>query len=911
MKKVMAQLTIKQLFIMLFTCVVVLVMMMGVVQKRLDQSISDLNKAYESRYISYQLADELRQSSDDLTRLARTYVLTGDNKYEEQYWNILDIRNGKKPRPESYSRIYWDFVAVNNEKPREDSKEQISLLDLMKKNNFTKAELDKLAEAAANSDGLVKIETIAMNARKDLVQSESGDFVKGKADLSAAREMMHSGKYHQEKAKIMKPIDDFYVMMDKRTNLAVEAAEQESAFYKGLLYTCSFVILGVLAGALWFAYAIIMKQLGCEPGVAAAAVRRIAEGDIHHPIISTSTDAGSVTSSLNTLQSILNRLVDSFNSVSQQHDKGDIDAEVDANQFKGAYASMATGVNQMVAGHLDMSKKALACVHDFGEGNLDARLEKFPGKKVFVNNAVEQVRTNIKSLITDTQSLSQAAIEGQLSARVDASKHKGDFRKIIEGINNTLDSFVIPIKLASGHMQDIATGNMPDLIVTECKGDFCELKSSLNQCIETVNALITDMSKMSEQHDQGNIDAFIDEDKFQGSYKLLAQNVNQMVRDYVELNQKTMDCVKGFGEGDFNAHIESFPGKKALINHQIEQVRSNLKALSSDAQMLVDATEKGHVKVRADINKHQGDFRELIAGINTTLDMVVRPIEAVKTTVETINTAINEITTGSNELARRTEEQTASLEETASSMEELASIVRKNSDNAKQANQLAMAASDVAIRGGSVVGQVVTTMSAINDSAHKIEDIITVIDGIAFQTNILALNAAVEAARAGEQGRGFAVVAGEVRNLAQRSASAAKEIKELISDSVTKTAEGTTLVEDAGKTMDEIVSSVQRVTDIMSEITAASAEQSSGIDQVKIAITTIDEATQQNASLVEEGASAAESLAEQAKLLSQAISVFVLDGGVSGLDRRSQSSPMRGGSRENYSKDILKKARVV
>jgi len=207
-------------------------------------------------------------------------------------------------------------------------------------------------------------------------------------------------------------------------------------------------------------------------------------------------------------------------------------------------------------------------------------------------------------------------------------------------------------------------------------------------------------------------------------------------------------------------------------------------------------------------------------------------------------------------------------------MEELTGTVKQNAENAKQANQLAAGASEVAVRGGSVVKQVVTTMSSINESSKKIVDIISVIDGIAFQTNILALNAAVEAARAGEQGRGFAVVATEVRNLAQRSAAAAKEIKELIGNSVEKVDAGTKLVDEAGKTMDEIVTSVKRVTDIMSEITAASQEQSGGIEQVNTAITQMDEVTQQNAALVEEAAAAAESLEEQARNLADAVSVF-------------------------------------
>ncbi len=254
-------------------------------------------------------------------------------------------------------------------------------------------------------------------------------------------------------------------------------------------------------------------------------------------------------------------------------------------------------------------------------------------------------------------------------------------------------------------------------------------------------------------------------------------------------------------------------------------------------------------------------------------------ISQIREATDKVNTGASEIASGNADLSARTESQASSLEETASSMEELTSTVKQNAENARQANQLVVSASDVAVKGGKVVGQVVDTMASIKDSSRKISDIISVIDGIAFQTNILALNAAVEAARAGEQGRGFAVVAAEVRNLAQRSAGAAKEIKSLIEDSVDKVDVGGKLVDEAGKTMDEIVNSVKRVTDIMSEIAAASQEQSAGIEQVNQAVGQMDEATQQNAALVEQAAAAAESLQDQAAKLAQAVSVFNLGTG--------------------------------
>jgi methyl-accepting chemotaxis protein len=519
--------------------------------------------------------------------------------------------------------------------------------------------------------------------------------------------------------------------------------------------------------------------------------------------------------------------------------------------------------------------------------------------------------------------LVKEASNGNLSQRVSVDLlPEGFLHDTGSGINQMLDAVVGPFNVSVDYMGRIARGDVPPRISEEFRGDFNAIKNSLNQAIETFETFAAEQKRMWEEHQRGMIDEVMDVSRFHGAYARMAQDINDLVKSHIDVKMRVVDVVRSYANGDFSVDIERMPGKKAQITEAIDGVKHSLEQMQAEIMSLVQAAVRGELAARADSSRFNHSFRAMVEGINQTLDAVVGPVEEVvrvlgalahgdltekieghqyqgtfaklrddanstvenlaasvlniKDATDAINTASKEIATGNADLSHRTEQQAASLEETASSMEELSSTVRQNAENARQANQMALAASDVAARGGNVVQQVVGTMTAINDSSRKIVDIISVIDGIAFQTNILALNAAVEAARAGEQGRGFAVVAGEVRNLAQRSAAAAKEIKGLIGDSVEKVEGGAKLVAEAGKTMEEIVTSVKRVTDIMSEIAAASQEQSTGIEQVNEAITQMDDATQQNAALVEQAAAAAESLEDQALNLAQAVSRFRL-----------------------------------
>jgi methyl-accepting chemotaxis protein len=483
-------------------------------------------------------------------------------------------------------------------------------------------------------------------------------------------------------------------------------------------------------------------------------------------------------------------------------------------------------------------------------------------------------------------------------------------RSVVDGVNTALKT-----------VNDIANGKLDGRIDATRRDEIGELNQGLAKMQANLQRFAAAETEMAAQHEAGEIDHEIDAAAFAGAYGQMAEAVNNIARGLNRDMQAGIEIMKAYASGDLRRDMARLPGKKALLTETLDTVKANLASINEDIKRLASAAAAGDFSVRGDEARYQFAFREMVEGLNQLMqqadaglgevgrllgalsqgDLTVRVenrfkgafftlVDNANTTVErltgiarkimesseAINVAAGEIASGNADLSTRTEQQAANLEETASSMEELTSTVKQNAENSRQARQLAVGAAEVASRGGEVVGRVVTTMDAISASSKRIEDIISVIDGIAFQTNILALNAAVEAARAGEQGRGFAVVASEVRSLAQRSADAAKEIKQLIAESVITVTEGSTLVHNAGKTMDEIMSSVRRVTDIMSEIAAASDEQSSGIEQVNQTIVQMDETTQQNAALVEQASAAARSMEEQAGQLAQAVSVFRL-----------------------------------
>ncbi|WP_329768612.1 methyl-accepting chemotaxis protein [Stenotrophomonas muris] len=484
----------------------------------------------------------------------------------------------------------------------------------------------------------------------------------------------------------------------------------------------------------------------------------------------------------------------------------------------------------------------------------------------------------------------------------------------------------VPLKQATAVAEGIAGGKLDSHIGPQPHDETGRLLEAMAGMQQQLHAVITGQREMARRHDGGELSYRIDASAFPGEYGLMVQETNALVGGHVQTLHDVLDVVQQYAVGDLSRDIARYPGEKAAMTTTVDTVKANLGRINAEIKQLASAAAAGDFSLRGDAQRFDHDFRLMLENLNammavsddnlgklsqllsaiaegdltarmhgdyqgvfarmrddanTTVAQLTQIVGQIQASASSITLAAGEIASGNSDLSRRTEQQAANLEETAASMEELTSTVRQNAEHARQANQLAIGAHGVASQGGDVVGQVVTTMSAIEASSKKIAEIISVIDGIAFQTNILALNAAVEAARAGEQGRGFAVVASEVRTLAQRSAAAAKEIKGLIDDSVGKVAEGSALVHKAGATMGEIVASVQRVTDIMAEISAASQEQSAGIEQVNQTVVQMDETTQQNAALVEEATAAARTMEDQAGQLADAVAIFRLDNQVS------------------------------
>ncbi|MCL9782658.1 methyl-accepting chemotaxis protein [Vibrio sp. S4M6] len=603
---------------------------------------------------------------------------------------------------------------------------------------------------------------------------------------------------------------------------------------------------------------------------------------------------------------------------------GQLDKRLDSSRYQGFMHTLADGINQMLDAIVGPLTVAADYVERISKGDIPAPItEQYQGDFNLIKNNLNTCISAINQMVNDANNLVDEAVRGELKARADVSKHQGDFRKIIEGVNATLDAVVNPLNMAADYVNRIAKGDIPEPITDEYKGDFNKIKNNLNTCIAAINRLVGDANTLVDEAVRGELKARADESKHQGDFRKIIEGVNATLDAVVTPLNTAAEYVNRIAKGDIPEPITAnYQGDFNHIKNNLNTCIAAINLLVKDANKLANAAVQGELSARADEQQHQGDFQDIIVGVNSALDAIVPPInecksvlsaladgdltetmkgdfqgefailrDAVNTSVSnlsnlvkeilgssnSISTASQQIRTGNLDLSTRTEAQAASLEETAASLEELTTTVTKNTESTQYVNQLSAETSTQAEKGGEIVNQAVSAMDAISASSKKIADIIAVIEEIAFQTNLLALNAAVEAARAGEDGRGFAVVAAEVRNLAQRTGVAARDITDLIKDSVVKVEEGSHLVNESGTTLADIVESVKRVGSIIEDITKASEEQSLGINEVNKAIGQMDEMTQQNASLVEETSAASQSMDDLAQKLTRLMGTFKTD----------------------------------
>jgi len=864
------------------------------------------------------------------------------------------------------------YIILNGELPADMRASQIAA---------AKDELGRLNEEMKAFDGRPKSDKVAaawQPAHDALVSWQAHvqevfaairerDTATGPSRVTAQAAALHAVLEMKAKRDRLVPLLDELERVGNELAHADGAAT--AAALRSLEWSIALLILVVTAVAIGSAF-VLRRELTSFLEIVTEKLRAVANGHLSESITeSRGPDFNALRDSVNQVASTLQNLMGELNRMSREHDAGDIDVVIPADKFEGEFRSMAEGVNKMVGGHIQVKKKAMACIAELGRGNFEAPLEKFPGKKAFINENIERLRANLKGVIAEMNRMSHEHDAGDIDVVIPADKFEGEFRAMAEGVNKMVGGHIAVKKKAMACVAELGRGNFEAPLEK-----FPGKKVFINETVERLRANLTgvilEMNRMSHEHDAGDIDVVIPADKFEGEFRTMAEGVNKMVGGHIAVKKKAMACVAEFGRGNFEAPLERFPGKKVFINETVEQVRANLKALIRDANMLTEAAVEGRLSTRADASRHQGDYRKIVQGVNDTLDTVIAPTrelaqvldklaagsldmradvsrfkneslalvegvnktldallapgqeatkvlallaerdlrarmtgsyqgdharmkEALNATAESLHSAIQQVgqaveqvTSAANQIAATsqtvsagTSEQAASVEETTASLEEMSSSINQNAENSRQTEQMALAGAKNAEESGKSVGATVEAMKSIAEKIGIIEE-------IAYQTNLLALNAAIEAARAGEHGKGFAVVATEVRKLAERSQKAAGEISGVATQSVK-------IAERSGQLLIELVPAIKKTADLVQEVAAASQEQSTGVAQINKAMAKVDQVTQTNASAAEELASTAEEMNGQAESLQALIGSFQLNGGHGSGRAKAAASPAR------------------
>ena len=630
----------------------------------------------------------------------------------------------------------------------------------------------------------------------------------------------------------------------------------------------------------------------------------------------------------NVAKNNINQLIDNLNIfdhdiqwLKETFKEGNTRDKIDVSKYKGVYKEMAECINDTIWVSIDVFLKLFAVLQAYAKGDFSVELEKLPGRYGLVNENVEAVRENLLNISKEQINIANEIKQGDLSKRIDVSEFSGSWAEMIEGINGLIDTFIDPITITANYVKRISNGDIPEKIETIYHGEFNQIKNNLNLLIDNLNMFVKEVNWMNETFRLGNTRDKIDVSKFNGVYRQMAQSVNDGMWISIDVINKMFTILKSYSEGDFSVELEKLPGRYGNASESLHNLKINILKIVDEEIRVLEAAAEGNLEIRGEAEQFTGSFKELINIINKAVGAFAKPIREIddalgemanrnldiyvdnkysgdyasiinslNSSIQTINeifTDINasandvaagssQVSDGSQALSQGATEQASAIEQLTSSITEVAAQTKENAVNANHAKDLALKVKENAEEGNKHMSEMLKSMGEINESSANISKIIKVIDEIAFQTNILALNAAVEAARAGQHGKGFAVVAEEVRNLAARSANAAKETTDLIEGSIKKSEKGTDIANDTAKALYEIVDGVSKAATLVAEIAASSNEQATGISQINLGIEQVSQVVQTNSATAEESAAASEELSSQSELLKGMVSTFKL-----------------------------------
>ena len=677
--------------------------------------------------------------------------------------------------------------------------------------------LDKLTSTIRSETGKGLLRKINENRAGYVTQQEK--FIEllkaGKRDEIVT---LMQGDLRKSQTAYLASVNDLIAFQTKQMEETGKRAEATAAGASTLLMMLTLV-------AVLFAIAVgylVTRSIIKPVGEVVDAARKMAAGDFNFKLENTNTDeVGDVVRGVAAIQGAIQAMVAEAGNLEKAAIEGRLATRADASKYQGEYRAVVVGVNNCLDAVIGPLNVAANYVDRISNGDIPAAItDTYNGDFNTIKNNLNKAIAAVNMLVADANMLSVAAVEGRLATRADATQHQGDYRKIVQGVNDCLDSVIGPLNVAANYVDRISKGDIPTQITDNYNGDFNTIKNNLNTCIQAVNAMVADANLLSAAAVAGKLETRADSAKHQGDFRKIVQGVND-----------TLDAV-------------------------IEPI--------NDVQRVMAAMERGDMTET--IDKHyQGDFAVLKDAINNTISKLSETIAQIITAADALSNAAGQVSSTAQSLSQSSSEQAASVEETTSSLEQMTASVTQNTENAKVTDNMATKSAKEAVEGGDAVGKTVDAMKSIADK-------IGIIDDIAYQTNLLALNAAIEAARAGEHGKGFAVVAAEVRKLAERSQVAAQEIGELAGSSVK-------MAERAGNLLQEMVPSIQKTSDLVQEIASASQEQASGVAQINNAMGQLNKATQQNASASEELAATSEELGGQAGQLQQLMGFFVVEEG--------------------------------